>query len=548
MRPGRGGRRLAALPVGVGLVAVLLGWIGYLDAAPELSPSSALYRSLQLLVLEYSGPAADVPLTLELARFLATLVLAYALIALVVALARERVDRLRLRLGMRKHYVVIGLGAEGAAIATRLRTNGAPVVGVEADPAGSRIPGARSHGAPVVVGDGRDLRILALAQLQKASNVLIVAGDDSVNIEILARCEELLDRRERGVAVHVAIDDPFLWSQLHRRRLEREDQGLRIEFISFPDRIARQLVESSAATLAGPATERVLIWGRGPIAVRTAAHATRAIMLAGRRPELLVGGPDADGLLGDLASSEGWLVAAAHVAELEGADDDADIAFVAGLGEAEALAAGARIGEMLSQAREIVIAAPGEASRSALTRAGYDLTRVKLVPAHGRALDPELFEESALELIARAKHEDYVANELQRGGSVADNPSIAPWEELPESLKESNRLFAASVGRKLSELEAALAPLRTPGPAPLPLGPDDLDELAVSEHDRWVRDLSADGWRPTDGAKDPERRLHPLLVSWAELDERERDKDRDAIRALPTMLARLGFEISMSRS
>ena len=52
-----------------------------------------------------------------------------------------------------------------------------------------------------------------------------------------------------------------------------------------------------------------------------------------------------------------------------------------------------------------------------------------------------------------------------------------------------------------------------------------------------------DGWKPTNGAKDPDRKLHPTLVPWDELPEAEKEKDRDAIRGLPAMLARAGFEL-----
>ena len=59
----------------------------------------------------------------------------------------------------------------------------------------------------------------------------------------------------------------------------------------------------------------------------------------------------------------------------------------------------------------------------------------------------------------------------------------------------------------------------------------------------WVADLTRDGWRPTTGAKDPERRLHPLLVGWDELSEPDRDLDREPVREIPAMLARAGFRI-----
>ena len=57
-------------------------------------------------------------------------------------------------------------------------------------------------------------------------------------------------------------------------------------------------------------------------------------------------------------------------------------------------------------------------------------------------------------------------------------------------------------------------------------------------------DLRRDGWRPTTGAKDSARKLHPLLdVPWEELDEINRDRDRDPIRLLPAMLLAVGLEV-----
>ena len=43
----------------------------------------------------------------------------------------------------------------------------------------------------------------------------------------------------------------------------------------------------------------------------------------------------------------------------------------------------------------------------------------------------------------------------------------------------------------------------------------------------------------------PLPRLHPLLVPWEEISEEEREKDRDAIRAIPRMLARVGYELAV---
>jgi hypothetical protein len=70
----------------------------------------------------------------------------------------------------------------------------------------------------------------------------------------------------------------------------------------------------------------------------------------------------------------------------------------------------------------------------------------------------------------------------------------------------------------------------------------EIEELARGEHERWSSDLRREGWK-RGKTNDPERRLHPSLVPWEELGEDERDKDREPVRALPRMLALVGFEL-----
>ncbi len=122
--------------------------------------------------------------------------------------------------------------------------------------------------------------------------------------------------------------------------------------------------------------------------------------------------------------------------------------------------------------------------------------------------------------------------------------SLVAWQQLPPALKESNRRFADSIASKVERMGGRIVPL-DPGRADraLALAPQTLEELARTEHDRWVRDLEREGWRPTRGAKDPEAKLHPLLVPWEQLPEDEREKHREPVRALPALLRDAGFAI-----
>ena len=177
-------------------------------------------------------------------------------------------------------------------------------------------------------------------------------------------------------------------------------------------------------------------------------------------------------------------------------------------------------------------------------------SKIRLVPAGTAFREPEsFFAHSWIELMATARHEDYCANERGRGITHHDNTSLVGWDELPESLKDSNRRFAVAVGSVLGDLGAGLVPLSEPlDPSTMTVERERLEVLARQEHDRWSSDLVRDGWTYSPGVKDPLRKTHPLIVGWDELDEAEREKDRDAIRAIPRMLARVGYALDVPSS
>ena len=156
-------------------------------------------------------------------------------------------------------------------------------------------------------------------------------------------------------------------------------------------------------------------------------------------------------------------------------------------------------------------------------------------------------EATVIELLARARHDAYVRSERRRGLDAAANSTLVPWDELPESLKESNRRFADSVCAKVSELGGRLVPAEPEtgesGAEPLSVPAELIEDLARREHDRWAEDLTGAGWKPSKGPKDADLLLHPMLIPWEELPEEEREKDRDSIRSLPELLWAAGYTI-----
>ena len=142
------------------------------------------------------------------------------------------------------------------------------------------------------------------------------------------------------------------------------------------------------------------------------------------------------------------------------------------------------------------------------------------------------------EILLSGKTEDEIKKDME-------NPELVPWEELDEYYKEGHRSQLRFLGERLQayDISIGLRPV-LPGTADAIselYGPT-LETLSEIEHERWMRDKSADGWR-YGKQQDRELKLTPDLVSYEELDEETKEFIRKSLRALPMYLKELGYEL-----
>jgi voltage-gated potassium channel Kch len=509
------------------------------------SASDSVYQALRAFRLDADVPPGRANWQLEIGRYLAPLVVAYAALAATFALARHRVEAWLVRRAARDHVVVIGNGEHAIAVVQALRTQDREVVVVDDDRDQARRTGLRAAGAKVVTGDTTQPAAARAARVSHARDVVILVGSDSDNLRALAAATAALPATlTRAPIFHVGIADFSTWQELGRHALAVGTDD-RNEFFNLTDRSARRLVDEAVRISNDQALDQCVLDGAGPLAVRTASHLIRTAIHSGRRPTLVLGRSSADRLLVDIEAAEPWCRDAADLVVFDGDPTDAPrMAIVCGdHDDAVLLARGISLMHTLPGTQVVV----GLSSTHAVAPSqifGVPVSRLTVVNAQAAALARDLRENATFEILARAKHEDYVRRERERGVTPAENPSLVPWDELPDSLKESNRRFAEAVGPLVGQLGATIRPL-TKAPVlddldvPEPL----LEQLAADEHERWVEERTRAGWRVTQGSKDPEAGLHPLLVPWDELPEAEKQKDRDIFHALPRMLSLVGYEL-----
>jgi RyR domain len=146
--------------------------------------------------------------------------------------------------------------------------------------------------------------------------------------------------------------------------------------------------------------------------------------------------------------------------------------------------------------------------------------------------------------IARAIHENYVAEQTRDGVAMGSMPAMAPWDDLDEDKREANRAQARDIEAKLAKIGCRVG--RGTVPPGFTFTDKELEALARHEQSRWASQRTAAGW-VYGATRDDTAKVHPSLVSWDELPESEKDKDRDAVRNIPAVLAAAGLRVIRER-
>lgn len=145
-----------------------------------------------------------------------------------------------------------------------------------------------------------------------------------------------------------------------------------------------------------------------------------------------------------------------------------------------------------------------------------------------------------LEKLGVAIHELYNRKQLER---YPDQPLSYPhFSDLPDTLKYSNLRQARSIGKKLKLVGLEMRPVEKDGKSLQEIPDDIVETLARVEHDEWVRERKSSGWVYGE-VKNTAKKISPNLVSYDQLSEDIKDKDRDAIRNIPELLEMVGFGV-----
>ena len=173
-----------------------------------------------------------------------------------------------------------------------------------------------------------------------------------------------------------------------------------------------------------------------------------------------------------------------------------------------------------------------------------------------------------LERLAEAVHIEYCDEMLGLGHAWAGTPeyltghsvlakyagrkatretlsALVDFGQLSDHLREQNRGVARDLPRKLEVLGLVLRQDAPAGAGAITIDPADprVEELAMSEHQRWYDNKVKTGWKYGD-PRDDVKKLHPSMLPWEEISEDEREKDRMMVREIPDIVAAAGMTLA----
>jgi hypothetical protein len=169
--------------------------------------------------------------------------------------------------------------------------------------------------------------------------------------------------------------------------------------------------------------------------------------------------------------------------------------------------------------------------------------RLQFFAVDDEALPVDVGDTDIIERFARAIHDRYLAHETGLGDAMYSRPGLRQWDELNRDMQDSNRGQAANFGEALRSCGLTLMPASSDS-APFAFTYDEIEYLARAEHVRWSEEKMAQGYRYGEPRRDvgPDK-LHPSLKPWEDLDHRDRERDRDAIRNMPAVLHDAGLQV-----
>jgi hypothetical protein len=559
------------LVIGSACISVGLGTLGfYLNADGEIPLSTALYLAIQLLTLD-SGVFAEkksIGWVMETARWTGVAAAFGTIFNTILAVFSKRIDAF-LCSHLSDHCVIIGVGRTGTAVLQDMLDTNKNVIIVDID---EEIIAAHeiTDRAYTRIGDGRDINLLNQISIAHAESVVVCAGNDIRNVSIARSIHEAVVTRSSAkpplrILAHLVdnrieelvFGNDFYSTLTSWTSFNRWENSVRKVLNEHP--LDRTGINSNSSKRV-----RLLIAGGGIMGetlllktLATAHYANDQLVqvtlidpnasLVNKR--LIEQFPEIH-LCGNLEflDTDSFNTTILNCLNTDPSDNNSITTIAACIENAqESAVLTADLFKQATNSSIEILAYLGDDTND-LQIQSHKQTNAKVF-TFGAAEDicsAKYIFEGALDVLAKAIHENYVKKRSSEQGDPHSLPAMRPWEQLSTSYKDMNRFQADHLAVKVRALGFMIRKVDHPsGEWPRTVTNEEIESLARAEHRRWAASRRLTGWS-YGPQRDEQKRKHPDLVPWEDLADSIKDYDRAPIRNIPTMLKEIGLELLSS--
>jgi len=552
------------------------------------SLSDICYLSIQLFVFQSGADVFQPHWLLDITRFLAPATTLVTLLVLVCMAFYCNFLYVYLRLFVRDHVIICGMGYVGPVVAKYYIDKNddsdnrkIPVVIIEKDPYNKELEYCREHGAYVLVGDATEEYFLKRAQIAKAKRLFCVTGDDELNAQIALKAKKLIAKKnDSSLACFIHIVDPRLANLLKIEDIAADShEGVNFEFFNIYLNAGRCLIDKMPFLLVGtpPPDNRVhlLIIGLGRMGEYLLIHSVKRwkevglLEKTGQQIKITFIDRSAERKYLALKQRYDSLLTYCDLIpkemELESEDflkgeylfdstgqcdvtqvficfDDTSLGFSSALTLSNTFIELQEKQQGSGNGNSIPIWIRTKYDQgfteyfNQLNKISKEYKNIHLFPLVSCSCCVELIVDGVYKQLARSIHEEYLKNELDKGAIPGSRPALNPWSKLPKDLKISNERQARFMIRSLKEEGFDFGLLTNWDESLLKFEDDEIDRLAGKEHENWYREKK-ERLKDTDEC--------PCCFSWDDksLPEECRIKTRDAVGSWPKILSIIDMKI-----
>lgn len=552
------------------LLIFILGYLGldrlYTSTSVPRTFLDKIYGIFQILRIAPGLTINNPTWELEIARWLAILLIGYSVFTIVAKLSSREIGLLTLKLGG-NHVIIGGLTEQGIYLAEKYSCEGTRVVIIGRSTSG---PLQTPEGVIVLKGDSPN-SLLREAQLARARLFLCVEDEDSLNADLLGYAYEIIGKdTSNHLEVMVHIVDPVLCNLIRAKlfRLGQKDV-IKTEFFNVYYNAGQELLRRHPPFPmdgASPPNVHILVVGVGrmgeSLVVNIAKEWRRKYRRGGKKVIMTLIDLEAKKRRESLVFRYPSLMTYADIhaldtdmqpsvlsdLSLQGEENGGipiTIVYVCLADTVLGLSAALILHQRLKGQRVpiIVRTQSDRGFTTLLSRMDIEDESYPLIPFPQFPSDVDTgdFIITTHDQIARAIHEEYLDLMRQQESSPRLTAPV-PWKDLSIEMKEANRCQADDIIRKIGVIGCDIEHLTDWDEPLFQFTNEEIEYLAVQEHNRWMEERALKGWRYAP-ERDDRRKHHPSMVLWENLSENEREKDRNTIRSLPAILFRVDLRI-----